>query len=59
MIPAAAPNGSLHNVAGVSNEAGNVVGLMPHPERVADEVLGGTDGRLVLRSLAGWLAPAA
>ncbi|MBI4537166.1 MAG: phosphoribosylformylglycinamidine synthase subunit PurQ [candidate division NC10 bacterium] len=38
------PNGSLENIAGVSNEAGNVVGLMPHPERAAEALLGSQDG---------------
>jgi phosphoribosylformylglycinamidine synthase I len=45
------PNGSVNNIAGLRNEAGNVVGLMPHPERCAEEVLGGTDGLKVLESL--------
>ena len=45
------PNGSLNGIAGVCNEARNVVGMMPHPERGADPALGGDDGRLVLRSL--------
>lgn len=44
------PNGSLHDIAGVCNEAGNVVGLMPHPERVMEAILGGEDGRAILRS---------
>jgi phosphoribosylformylglycinamidine synthase len=47
------PNGSLHDVAGVSNEAGNVVGIMPHPEHAADPLTGSTDGLELLRSLAG------
>jgi phosphoribosylformylglycinamidine synthase len=51
--PAANPNGSTANIAGVANEAGNVVGLMPHPERCSEELLGGTDGRLVLAALTG------
>jgi len=38
------PNGSLHDIAGIVNEGGNVLGLMPHPERAVDEVLGNTDG---------------
>jgi phosphoribosylformylglycinamidine synthase I len=42
------PNGSLEAIAGVSNRAGNVVGLMPHPERAASELLGGTDGLRIL-----------
>lgn len=38
------PNGSLNNIAGICNQKGNVVGMMPHPERAADEAIGGTDG---------------
>jgi len=38
------PNGSLHNIAGITNQKGNVLGMMPHPERASDPVLGGTDG---------------
>jgi phosphoribosylformylglycinamidine synthase len=49
------PNGSLDDVAGVCNEGGNVVGLMPHPERAGDALLGSVDG-LVL--LSGFLAAA-
>ncbi|MFC0080542.1 phosphoribosylformylglycinamidine synthase subunit PurQ [Aciditerrimonas ferrireducens] len=45
------PNGSQGDVAGVCNEAGNVVGLMPHPERASDPLQGGTDGQVLLRSL--------
>jgi phosphoribosylformylglycinamidine synthase subunit PurQ / glutaminase len=45
------PNGSLRAIAGVINAAGNVAGLMPHPERAADALLGSDDGMLVLRSL--------
>jgi phosphoribosylformylglycinamidine synthase I len=46
------PNGSLHDVAGVSNEAGNVVGLMPHPEHAVDPLGGSTDGGLLFQSAA-------
>ncbi len=49
--PEANPNGSLSNIAGVVNEAGNVLGLMPHPERAVESALGGTDGLRLLRSL--------
>jgi phosphoribosylformylglycinamidine synthase I len=42
------PNGSVDDIAGVSNSAGNVVGLMPHPERASDSLLGSTDGRVLL-----------
>jgi len=39
------PNGSVNDIAGVLNEAGNVLGLMPHPERLVDPLLGGADGK--------------
>jgi phosphoribosylformylglycinamidine synthase len=45
------PNGSLADIAGLVNEAGNVFGLMPHPEHAVDPLLGSSDGRLVLGSL--------
>ena len=45
------PNGSLDDIAGVCNEARNVVGLMPHPERASDVLLGSADGQVLLRSL--------
>jgi phosphoribosylformylglycinamidine synthase len=45
------PNGSLDDIAGISNERGNVVGLMPHPERASDALLGSADGVVLLRSL--------
>lgn len=45
------PNGSLNNIAGVSNERGNVVGMMPHPERAVNEVLGTTDGKRMFTSI--------
>ena len=48
---AANPNGSLRAIAGVLNARGNVAGLMPHPERCSEELLGGTDGRRVLEAL--------
>jgi len=41
----------LDNIAGIVNDAGNVLGLMPHPERCADALLGNEDGRLILLSL--------
>ncbi|MFW6296655.1 MAG: phosphoribosylformylglycinamidine synthase subunit PurQ [Halothece sp.] len=43
--PNANPNGSLHSIAGIVNAQGNVLGMMPHPERAADPMLGQTDGR--------------
>jgi len=45
------PNGSVGRIAGIRNEAGNVVGLMPHPERATNQLLGSTDGAVLLRSL--------
>jgi phosphoribosylformylglycinamidine synthase len=45
------PNGSLNNIAGIINEAGNVLGMMPHPERASDPILGHTDGRRIFESL--------
>ncbi len=45
------PNGSVGNIAGVFNEAGNVLGMMPHPERLADQRLGGGDGKAMFDSL--------
>jgi len=45
------PNGSIDDIAGICNEAGNVVGLMPHPERASDPLLGSTDGAVLLSSL--------
>ena len=45
------PNGSLDDIAGICNEGRNVVGLMPHPERAAEAILGSADGAVLLRSL--------
>jgi phosphoribosylformylglycinamidine synthase len=45
------PNGSLNAIAGICNEKGNVLGLMPHPERMSEEVLGGKDGLLIFESM--------
>ena len=45
------PNGAIADVAGVVNEDGNVLGLMPHPEHAVDPLLGSTDGALILGSL--------
>jgi phosphoribosylformylglycinamidine synthase len=50
------PNGSERNIAGIMNERGNVVGLMPHPERACEPLLGGEDGLLFWRSVAEWAA---
>lgn len=53
------PNGSLHNIAGILNERGNVLGMMPHPERAGEAVVGGTDGNLIWRSVIGHAAAVA
>lgn len=52
------PNGSLNNIAGISNQRGNVLGMMPHPERASDEILGGTDGFPLFLSCATSKLPA-
>lgn len=51
VTPEANPNGSLMNIAGVQNKAGNVFGMMPHPERAASSIVGNTDGVNILKSL--------
>jgi phosphoribosylformylglycinamidine synthase len=51
--PEGNPNGSSRDIAGVVDERGNVCGLMPHPERAAEPLLGSADGLLLLRSLVG------
>jgi phosphoribosylformylglycinamidine synthase len=56
---AANPNGSLRAIAGVLNAAGNVAGLMPHPERAAEAILGSDDGMGIIRSLVDSAARAA
>lgn len=54
--PAANPNGAARHIAGVSNAAGNVIGLMPHPERAMEALLGGTGGRTMLEGLVRWVS---
>ncbi|WP_455378715.1 phosphoribosylformylglycinamidine synthase subunit PurQ [Petrachloros mirabilis] len=51
VTPEANPNGSLDNVAGIRNDKGNVLGMMPHPERCAEEMLGNEDGRVIFQSM--------
>jgi phosphoribosylformylglycinamidine synthase len=50
------PNGSAHNIAGICNEARNVVGLMPHPERACESPLGSADGRVLFDSVVSALS---
>jgi len=45
------PNGSLHNIAGITNKKGNVLGMMPHPERSCESLLGSTDGNIIWESI--------
>ena len=49
------PNGSVENIAGICNESRNVAGLMPHPERACESLLGSDDGRFIFESLIRWL----
>ena len=56
VIAAANPNGSLDNIAGICSPGGNVVGMMPHPERSAEPELGCTDGLKVFQSMVGAMA---
>ena len=51
--PGENPNGSVRDIAGVVNEAGNVLGLMPHPEHAVDPLTGSDDGLALFRALAG------
>ena len=45
------PNGSLHDIAGITNKRGNVLGMMPHPERAVEALLGNTDGLRLFKSI--------
>jgi phosphoribosylformylglycinamidine synthase len=49
------PNGSARNIAGICSEGGNVLGMMPHPERCAEEALGSADGRRLFDAMVAWL----
>lgn len=49
------PNGSIAHIAGICNEARNVAGLMPHPERASEPLLGSADGRAIFESLVNWM----
>lgn len=57
IISAANPNGSSRNIAGICNAARNVLGLMPHPERCSESLLGNADGLRIFQSIAASLAP--
>ena len=47
------PNGTMDNIAAVINDSGNVLGMMPHPERCLEPLLGSTDGRKIFESIIG------
>ena len=51
ITPGSNPNGSVNNIAGIVNETGNVLGMMPHPERCCDELIGGVDGKFIFESI--------
>jgi phosphoribosylformylglycinamidine synthase len=53
------PNGSLEDIAGICNERRNVLGMMPHPERASDVLMGSTDGRVILQSMVEALVASA
>jgi phosphoribosylformylglycinamidine synthase len=54
VTPEANPNGSVRNIAGIVNERGNVLGMMPHPERACEALMGGEDGLLIWKSVLEW-----
>ena len=56
VLEEANPNGSEENIAGIVNQEGNVMGMMPHPERCCEALLGGTDGRILFQSIVSSLA---
>jgi phosphoribosylformylglycinamidine synthase len=58
VVESANPNGAVANIAGIRNERGNVMGLMPHPEHAVEAAIGGTDGRVILGSLVDALGAA-
>jgi len=51
VTPEANPNGSINNIAGITNAEGNILGMMPHPERAVEDVLGSTDGLKIFESI--------
>ena len=55
VTPESNPNGAMENIAGIRNRNGNVFGMMPHPERASEAILGGTDGALLFQSLIQYM----
>lgn len=51
ITPAINPNGSINNIAGIINERGNVMGMMPHPEKASEKLIGGDDGNVIFTSM--------
>jgi phosphoribosylformylglycinamidine synthase len=58
ITPESNPNGSLDNIAGICNEGRNVMGMMPHPDRCSEALLGSSDGAKIFRSIAQSLSSA-
>ena len=56
VVPEANPNGAINNIAGIINKQGNVLGMMPHPERYSDVILGCDDGKVVFNSIANFVS---
>lgn len=54
ILDAANPNGSINNIAGIINKEGNVLGMMPHPERCSESILGNEDGIKIFQSIIKW-----
>ena len=54
VVPQANPNGSLNNIAGICNREKNILGMMPHPERCSESILGNAQGLLIFESLLHW-----
>src|SRR5262245_54752176 len=55
VLPESNPNGSLNNIAGIVNEQRNVLGMMPHPDRSSEEILGSMDGKLIFECMVNAL----
>jgi phosphoribosylformylglycinamidine synthase len=55
--PESNPNGSAHSIAGIVNKEGNVMGMMPHPERAVEDILGSVDGLGIFEALLAHLSP--
>ncbi len=55
ITPEANVNGSLENIAGLANKEGNILGIMPHPERASEAILGSEDGRIIFESIINYL----